>query len=49
MYATYIYGEGVRMNAIVPGFFVGEQNRALLMRDDGTLTDRRRQVIEHTP
>lgn len=49
VYAARTYGEGVRVNAIAPGFFVGEQNRALLMHDDGKLTDRGRQVIEHTP
>ena len=49
VYAARTYGEGVRVNAIAPGFFVGEQNRALLMHDDGTLTDRGRKVIEHTP
>jgi NAD(P)-dependent dehydrogenase (short-subunit alcohol dehydrogenase family) len=43
------YGEGVRVNAIAPGFFVGEQNRALLLNDDGSLTARGRQIVEHTP
>jgi NAD(P)-dependent dehydrogenase (short-subunit alcohol dehydrogenase family) len=41
---------GIRVNAIAPGFFLGKQNRALLI-DDKTeeLTDRGRAVIEHTP
>jgi NAD(P)-dependent dehydrogenase (short-subunit alcohol dehydrogenase family) len=43
------YGEGLRVNAIAPGFFVGEQNRALLLNDDNTLTDRGQLIIEHTP
>lgn len=43
------YGEGVRVNAIAPGFFVGEQNRDLLLNGDGTLTDRGQQIIDHTP
>ena len=43
------YGEGLRVNAIAPGFFVGEQNRALLLRDDGTPTDRGRTILQHTP
>lgn len=43
------YGEGMRVNAIAPGFFIGEQNRALLLNDDGSLTERGRIIIEHTP
>ena len=40
---------GVRVNALAPGFFIGEQNRALLLNPDGSLTARGRQVIDHTP
>jgi NAD(P)-dependent dehydrogenase (short-subunit alcohol dehydrogenase family) len=41
---------GIRVNAVAPGFFLGKQNRALLVdRDTGELTERGRQVIEHTP
>ena len=43
------FGEGMRVNAIAPGFFVGEQNRALLLNEDGTLTARGKKIIEHTP
>lgn len=43
------YGEGLRINAIAPGFFVGEQNRALLVQGDGTPTDRGRSILAHTP
>jgi NAD(P)-dependent dehydrogenase (short-subunit alcohol dehydrogenase family) len=43
------YGPGLRVNAIAPGFFIGEQNRALLLNEDGTLTDRGRTIIDHTP
>jgi len=43
------YGGDVRVNAIAPGFFVGEQNRGLLLNDDGSLTERGRTIIEHTP
>ena len=43
------YGSGLRVNAIAPGFFVGEQNRSLLLNDDGTLTARGQQIIDHTP
>jgi NAD(P)-dependent dehydrogenase (short-subunit alcohol dehydrogenase family) len=41
---------GIRVNAIAPGFFLGKQNRALLMVEGtGELTERGRAVIEHTP
>jgi NAD(P)-dependent dehydrogenase (short-subunit alcohol dehydrogenase family) len=43
------YGAGLRVNAIAPGFFVGEQNRKLLLNDDGTLTARGQHIINHTP
>ena len=43
------HGAGLRVNAIAPGFFLGEQNRAMLVEDDGGLTERGRTIIEHTP
>lgn len=43
------YGDRVRVNAIAPGFFLGDQNRALLVEPDGNLTRRGEQVIGHTP
>jgi NAD(P)-dependent dehydrogenase (short-subunit alcohol dehydrogenase family) len=43
------YGPGMRVNAIAPGFFVGEQNRSLLLNDDGTLTARGQLIVDHTP
>jgi NAD(P)-dependent dehydrogenase (short-subunit alcohol dehydrogenase family) len=43
------YGPGLRVNAIAPGFFVGDQNRALLLNSDNTLTSRGQQIIDHTP
>lgn len=43
------FGEGLRVNAIAPGFFVGEQNRSLLLNADDTLTARGQKMIEHTP
>jgi NAD(P)-dependent dehydrogenase (short-subunit alcohol dehydrogenase family) len=42
-------GRGVRVNAISPGFFPAEQNRALLFREDGGYTERGGQIIGHTP
>lgn len=43
------YGDGLRVNAIAPGFFVGNQNRALLLKEDGTYTDRGHTIIQNTP
>ncbi|WBA40865.1 SDR family oxidoreductase [Hymenobacter canadensis] len=43
------YGGGLRMNAIAPGVFLTEQNRALLVLPDGTPTDRARKFIAATP
>lgn len=41
---------GIRVNAIAPGFFLGKQNRTLLKDDKtGELTERGKQVIDHTP
>jgi NAD(P)-dependent dehydrogenase (short-subunit alcohol dehydrogenase family) len=42
-------GEGLRVNAIAPGFFIGEQNRALLLTPEGGLTERGKKIVEHTP
>lgn len=39
----------LRVNAIQPGFFITEQNRALLTNPDGTTTDRGRSILHHTP
>lgn len=43
------FGEGLRVNAIAPGFFIGDQNRALLLNEDGSLTSRGKTIIDHTP
>jgi NAD(P)-dependent dehydrogenase (short-subunit alcohol dehydrogenase family) len=40
---------GIRVNAISPGFFPAEQNRALLFNPDHSYTERGRQIIDHTP
>ena len=40
---------GVRVNAVMPGFFLGEQNRRLLTNEDGSLTARGHQIINQTP
>jgi len=43
------YGDKIRMNSIMPGFFLTEQNRTLLTQPDGTLTSRGHSIISHTP
>jgi len=43
------YGNGIRVNAIAPGFFVANQNRALLLNEDGSLTARGETIISQTP
>ncbi|MEL6274921.1 MAG: SDR family oxidoreductase [Bacteroidota bacterium] len=43
------YGPGIRVNAIAPGFFIGEQNRRLLLEEDGSLTARGKTIISQTP
>jgi NAD(P)-dependent dehydrogenase (short-subunit alcohol dehydrogenase family) len=43
------FGEGLRVNAIAPGFFLGEQNRTLLVNPDQSLTPRGQTIIDHTP
>lgn len=43
------YGDGVRVNAVAPGFFIGDQNRAVLLNPDGSLTERSKKVLANTP
>jgi NAD(P)-dependent dehydrogenase (short-subunit alcohol dehydrogenase family) len=43
------YSPRIRVNAIAPGFFIGQQNRRLLLNDDGTLTSRGQSILAHTP
>lgn len=50
--ATYMateFSPEMRVNTLAPGFFIGEQNRFLLMTEDDTLTERGQQIIDHTP
>ncbi|AOW09353.1 SDR family oxidoreductase [Flavobacterium gilvum] len=43
------FGDKIRMNAVVPGFFLTEQNRTLLTNVDETLTERGNLIIQNTP
>jgi NAD(P)-dependent dehydrogenase (short-subunit alcohol dehydrogenase family) len=43
------YSHEIRVNAIAPGFFIGEQNRKLLLNGDGSFTPRGQSILSHTP
>lgn len=43
------FGDGIRVNAIAPGFFIGKQNKKLLLNDDESLTERGEKIIRNTP
>lgn len=47
--AVHFANSGVRVNAIAPGWFETVQNRTLLRNPDGSLSDRAKKVIAHTP
>ena len=43
------FGDRLRVNAIAPGFFIGNQNKTLLLNEDGSYTDRGKKIIAKTP
>jgi NAD(P)-dependent dehydrogenase (short-subunit alcohol dehydrogenase family) len=43
------FGNGIRVNAIAPGFLLTDQNRTLLTNEDGSLTERGKTIINVTP
>lgn len=47
--AVHMANVGIRINAIAPGFFLTEQNKNLLLKKDGSLTERSDKIITHTP
>jgi NAD(P)-dependent dehydrogenase (short-subunit alcohol dehydrogenase family) len=50
VYLAQNYSGKIRVNAIAPGFFLGEQNRFLMIdKDTGGWTARGQKVIDHTP
>lgn len=47
--AVHFAGQGIRVNAMAPGFFVTAQNKALLFEEDGTPTPRTEKILAATP
>lgn len=47
--AVHFSEVGIRVNAIAPGFFSTNQNKALLYNEDGSLSERSEKIISHTP
>ena len=47
--AVHFAREGIRVNAIAPGFLVTNQNRSMLYNDDGTPTSRTQKILSQTP
>ncbi len=47
--AVHFAEAGLRVNAIAPGFFSTEQNKALLWNADGSPTPRAKKIVDHTP
>lgn len=47
--AVHFADAGIRVNAIAPGFFLTKQNRNLLLKEDGSFSERAEKIISHTP
>lgn len=47
--AVHFSEVGIRVNALAPGFFSTNQNKALLYNEDGSLTPRSEKILTHTP
>lgn len=47
--AVHFAGQGIRVNALAPGFFVTNQNERLLYREDGSPTERTGKILAATP
>ncbi len=47
--AVHFAEQGLRVNAVAPGFFITNQNKSLLTNTDGSLTSRAHKIITHTP
>ncbi|PNR98865.1 dioxygenase [Petrotoga mexicana DSM 14811] len=49
VHMNHNYSKKIRVNAIAPGFLLTNQNRFLLTNEDGSLTQRGNQILDHTP
>ncbi|GGJ87712.1 dioxygenase [Lentibacillus kapialis] len=47
--AVHFSKAGIRVNAMAPGFFLTEQNRDLMIREDGELSERANKILSQTP
>ncbi|WP_010234412.1 SDR family oxidoreductase [Clostridium arbusti] len=47
--AVHFSKVGIRVNAIAPGFLVTNQNRAMLLNEDGSYTERSKKILSATP
>ena len=47
--AVHFSKVGIRVNAIAPGFFLTDQNRGLLIDENGNYTERSQKIINNTP
>ena len=47
--AVHFSKVNIRVNAIAPGFFLTEQNRSLLLKEDGSFTERAKSILDLTP
>ena len=47
--AVHFSKVGIRVNAIAPGFFLTNQNRGLLLNEDGSPTARAEKILNSTP
>jgi NAD(P)-dependent dehydrogenase (short-subunit alcohol dehydrogenase family) len=49
VHMNHNYSKKIRVNAIAPGFLLTNQNRFLLTNEDGSLTQRGNQILDHSP
>lgn len=47
--ATYFAPAGIRVNAVAPGFFINDRSKKIMYEADGSLTQRGKNVMSHTP
>jgi len=47
--AVHFSRSGIRVNALAPGFFLTQQNHKLLVKGDGSHTERAEKILAHTP